>query len=68
MRMARITAHELKTLMQSRAPFVILDARSSTARKIDPRHIPGAVAVDIVAPEHNVGDVTPEHHIVVYCS
>lgn len=68
MRMARITAPELKTLMQSRAPFVILDARSSTARKVDPRHIPGAIAVDIVAPEHNVGEVTPEHHIVVYCS
>jgi membrane protein DedA with SNARE-associated domain len=68
MRMARVTAHELKALMQDNAPLMILDARSSTARKLDPRHIPGAVAVDIAAPEHNVGDVTPEHHIVVYCS
>ena len=68
MRMARITAHELKTLMQDDRPLVVLDARSSTARKVDPRHIPGAVAVDITAPEHNVGEVTPEHHIVVYCS
>jgi rhodanese-related sulfurtransferase len=68
MRMARITAHELKTLMQGNTPIMVLDARSSTARKVDPRHIPGAVAVDITAPEHHVGDVTPEHHIVVYCS
>lgn len=68
MRMARVTAHELKALMQGNAPVIILDARSSTARKIDPRHIPGAVAVDIAAPEHPVGKLTPEHHIIVYCS
>ncbi len=68
MRMARITVDELKTLMQDAAPIVILDARSSTARKVDPRRIPGAVAVDISAPEHNAGDVSPNHHIVVYCS
>ena len=68
MRMARITAEELRVLMQGDAPVIILDARSSTARKLDPRHIPGAVPVDITAPEHNVGDVSPEHHIVVYCS
>ncbi len=68
MRMARIPADELKTLRQSAAPMVILDARSSTARKIDPRRIPGAVAVNITAPEHNAGDLSPDHHIVVYCS
>ncbi|HTE13980.1 MAG TPA: VTT domain-containing protein, partial [Burkholderiales bacterium] len=68
MRMARITVEELKTLMDGNAPVIVLDVRSSTARKIDPRRIPGAVAVDIAAPEHNVGEVTPGHHIVVYCS
>ena len=68
MRMARITAEELRVLLQGDAPVVVLDARSSTARKLDPRHIPGAIAVDITAPEHNVSGVSPEHHIVVYCS
>jgi hypothetical protein len=68
MRMARVTAHELMLLMRGNAPVIILDARSSTARKVDPRHIPGAVAVDVTASEHKFGDVTPEHHIVVYCS
>ena len=55
-------------MMRDNARIIILDARSSTARKVDPRHIPGAVAVNITAPEHNVGEVTPEHLIVVYCS
>jgi membrane protein DedA with SNARE-associated domain len=68
MRMARITAHELKALMQDNAPLIVLDARSATARKVDPRHIPGAVAVDITAPEPPVDGITAEHHIVVYCS
>lgn len=68
MRMARITTDELKALLQSREPVIILDVRSSTARKIDPRRIPGAVAVDIEAPWHNISDVTPDHHVVVYCS
>jgi membrane protein DedA with SNARE-associated domain len=68
MRMARITVVELDALRQSNTPVIILDARSSTARKVDPRHIPGAIAVNVMAAEHDVGDVTPEHHIIVYCS
>ena len=68
MRMARITVDELKKLMESKAPVIVLDVRSATARKVDPRRIPGALAVDIAAPEHPIGGVTPEHHIVVYCS
>lgn len=68
MRMARITVDELKKLMAGDAPVIVLDVRSATARKVDPRRIPGAVAVDITAPEHNVGHITPAHHIIVYCS
>ncbi len=68
MRMARVTVDELQALMRDNVPVVVLDARSSTARTIDPRHIPGAVPVDWAAPAHNAGDVTPDHHIVVYCS
>jgi len=68
MRMARLSVDELKALKRANAPVIVLDARSSIARKIDPRHIPGAVPVDFAAPAHNAGDVTPDHHIVVYCS
>lgn len=70
MRMARVTVDEMKALIEGDAPVVILDARSSTARKLDPRRIPGAAPVDIAAPApaHDFGDVTPDHHIIVYCS
>lgn len=68
MRMARVTADELQALMHSNEPLIVLDARSATGRKLDPRHIPGAMPVDITAPSHDIGEVTPDHHIVVYCS
>jgi membrane protein DedA with SNARE-associated domain len=68
MRMARITADELKALMTSEASMVILDARSSTARKVDPRYIPGAVAINLTASDYHAGEVSPDHHIIVYCS
>lgn len=68
MRMARISAEELQALMRDNEPLVVLDARSATGRSLDRRHIPGARAVDIGAPQLAIEDVTPEHHIVVYCS
>jgi membrane protein DedA with SNARE-associated domain len=68
MRMARVTADELQVLLQSNAPVKVLDVRSATARMLDPRRIPGALAVDIGARDLQVGEWTPEHHIVVYCS
>lgn len=68
MRMARVTAEDLQALMRSGEPLLVLDARSSTGRKMDPRHIPGALPVDIAAPHQHIGEVTPDHHIVVYCS
>lgn len=68
MRMARITVDELQALMLDHAPVKVLDVRSSTARKVDPRRIPGAVAVDINAAVHDIGEMTPQHHVVVYCS
>lgn len=59
MRMVRITAHELRALKQRETPVVILDVRSSIARKIDPRHIPGALAVNIATPAHDISNVSP---------
>ena len=47
---------------------MILDARSALARRQDPRHIPGAIAVDIVAPEAHLAAVEPDRDVVVYCS
>lgn len=67
-RTVRVRVDELQTLMRDRAPLIVLDARSSTARRLDPRHIAGATPVNVLAPEIRIGDLSPDHHVVVYCS
>ena len=68
LRMARISVEELHEMMQRGGRPVILDVRSESARRLDPRRIPGAVAVDIAAPERALAQVAAEREIVVYCT
>ncbi len=68
LRMVRIGVEELRQLITQGERPVILDARSALARRQDPRHIPGAIAVDMVAPEAHLAAVEPDRDVVVYCS
>ena len=68
LRMVRITVDQLRTVLSDGAPPVILDVRSASARRLDPRHIPGAIPVDMAAPEVHLGAVLPDRDVVVYCS
>jgi len=68
MRMVRITADELHDMMHQGMSPVILDVRSHAARKLDPRRVPGAIAVDIAAPQASLPAVAPDRDIVVYCT
>jgi rhodanese-related sulfurtransferase len=64
----RISVEELRQMMAEGGAPVILDVRSAAARKFDPRRIPGAIAVDMVAPERHLTAVPPDRDVVVYCS
>ncbi len=68
LRMVRIGVPELRGLMNEETKPLVLDARSRMARKLDSRKIPGAVAVDIDAPEAAIVAVPPDRDVVVYCS
>lgn len=68
LRMVRIGVGELRDRIGSGEPLLVLDARSASARGLDPRKIPGAVPVDIDAPELAVAAVPPDRDVVVYCS
>lgn len=68
LRMVRIGVEELRELMERDVKPVVLDVRSATARKLDPRRIPGAVWVDIAAPQAALVAVPPDRDLVVYCS
>lgn len=68
LRMVRMSVGELHQLITQGGQPVILDARSSFSRRQDPRHIPGAIPVDIDTPEAHLGAVPPDRDVVVYCS
>jgi membrane protein DedA with SNARE-associated domain len=68
LRTVRVNVHELRRLIGAGAPLVVLDARSQTARKLDPRHIPGAIAVNFDEAQTALKSGLHDHDIVVYCS
>jgi membrane protein DedA with SNARE-associated domain len=68
LRMARVSAPELYAMMQGRNPPVVLDARSPSARRADPRHIPGAIPVDFQRPQAALATLPGEREVVVYCT
>ena len=68
LRMARIGALELRELMAREPRPVVLDVRSAIARKLDPRRLPGAIAVDIEVPQTAVAAIPPDREVIVYCS
>jgi len=68
LRMARISVAELRELMGQEPRPIVLDVRSATARGLDPRRIPGAIWVDIAAPQAALAGVPRDRDVVVYCS
>jgi hypothetical protein len=68
MRTVRISVAELRELMQSAAPPLVVDVRSAAVRRIDPRHIPGAIPVNLEDATAALPGVAPDRDVVVYCS
>ena len=68
LRMARISVDELHEQLQRADKPVILDARSTTARKLDPRRVPGARAVDLEDLERHLAGIPPGREVIVYCT
>ena len=68
LRSTRIDVTELRALMQGDVKPVVLDVRSRIAQQLDPRRLPGAIAVDMSAPQAPLVDVPPDRDVVVYCS
>ncbi|HEX6002780.1 MAG TPA: VTT domain-containing protein [Burkholderiales bacterium] len=68
LRSVRIGVDDLRALMAQSVPLVILDARSAAERRLDPRRMPGAIAVDMAAPQSALHAVAPDRDVIVYCS
>jgi membrane protein DedA with SNARE-associated domain len=68
LRMMRISVDDLRELLRMETRPLVLDVRSATSRKLDPRRIPGAIAVDIESPQAALVAVPPDREVIVYCS
>ena len=68
LRMARISVEALNKLMQEGHAPVVVDVRSNSAREIDPRRVPGSIAVDIDNIDAHLAELPPDRDIILYCT
>ena len=68
LRMARMTVAELYALIDAGAAPLVADVRSSTARALDPRRIPGAVHLTLEGMEGQLATLPRDREIVLYCT
>jgi hypothetical protein len=68
LRMARITAEELRLLMDEGKSPVVLDVRTSGARALDPRRLPGAAVLEVSELDQRLADMPRDREIILYCT
>lgn len=68
LRLARITPNELHQLMDQGRDPVVLDVRTGSARRADPRRIPGARVLEYSEIEAKLADLPHDREIILYCT
>jgi membrane protein DedA with SNARE-associated domain/rhodanese-related sulfurtransferase len=68
LRMARINVNELYELIQAGAAPVIIDVRSTTARALEPRWIPGALSISLLDVARHLKELPRDREIILYCT
>lgn len=68
LRMARISVVDLYALVQSGAAPVIVDVRSTTARELEPRWIPGALHVPLPDVARLLKELPRDREVILYCT
>ena len=68
LRMARISVGDLYELIEAGEQPIIVDVRSSTARALEPRWIPGAIHVPVDDVSRHLAELPRDREIVVYCT
>jgi len=68
LRIARIGVDELRALMDGSKRPVVVDVRSPGARDLDPRFIPGALAMGAAEVDRRLGELPADREIVFYCT
>jgi membrane protein DedA with SNARE-associated domain/rhodanese-related sulfurtransferase len=68
LRVARISVDELKGLFAGEKKPVVVDVRSSVARKSEPRVIPGALIFDMAGVQERIGGLPRDTELIFYCT
>lgn len=68
LRSVRVSVEELRDMLDSDQPPVVVDVRSAAVRRLDGRRIPGAIAVDLDDAATALPDIPHDRDVVVYCS
>lgn len=64
----RIPADELQALIDLGAAPVVIDVRSRAAAELDPRHLPGAMRLDLADIARHAARLPRDREVVLYCS
>jgi membrane protein DedA with SNARE-associated domain/rhodanese-related sulfurtransferase len=68
LRIARIGVDELRALMDGGKRPVVVDVRSPGSRSLDPRFIPGALAMDTAEVDRRLEQLPADREIIFYCT
>ena len=68
LRVARITAEQLRGLFEGGKNPVIVDLRSPAARGLDRRFIPGALEMDLGEVTRRLPELPAEREVIFYCT
>ena len=68
LRTARISVAELRQRMDSGQPPTILDVRTDSQRRRDPRTIPGALAINAAEMDTALSNIDRAGEVVLYCT
>ncbi len=68
MRRHRISVEELHTLITDGKAPIIVDVRSESVRRDDPRRIPGALEAELNDVQRLLADVSLDREIIFYCN
>ena len=68
LRTARMSVDELYQLMNTGPAPVVVDVRSATARKLEPKRIPGAIHVPHDQMSQHLNEIARDREVILYCT
>jgi membrane protein DedA with SNARE-associated domain/rhodanese-related sulfurtransferase len=68
LRMARMSVDELYQLMNSGAAPLVVDVRSPSARRVEPKRIPGAIHMPHDQVGEHLNEFTRDRDVILYCT